>query len=464
MKTIIIGGGPAGLGAAWRLNEMLIDDWILCEANEYWGGLASSFQDKEGFWWDIGGHVLFSHYQYFDNVMDKVLNKSDDWVIHDREAWIWMQNRFIPYPLQNNIHQLPKDIYWECLSGIIDISQKNNIEKPKNFGQWIDATFGKGLAKWFLNPYNYKVWAYKVEQMGWSWVGERVAPVDLKSILKNAVFQDENKSWGPNSTFRFPAMGGTGAIWRTLANRLPSDKIHLNKRVDSVDINKKFVTFNDGTVEEYDVLFSTIPLTNLIKITKLKLPSVAFPTLNYSSTHVVGIAINGTIPDKLASKCWIYFPEDNCPFYRVTVFCNYSPNNVPDNKKQWSLMFEVSESSQKKVDQTKIIEDIIQGALNTRLISNSNEIDHTWYRFEQKGYPTPSIERDKESLPFLIKLEKKNIYSRGRFGAWKYEVGNMDHSFMQGVEFVNHTIGMGEEITFWYPNIVNSGHPSGEKR
>ena len=464
MKTIIIGGGPTGLGAAWRFNELGYDNWMLCEANEYWGGLASSFQDKEGFWWDIGGHVLFSHYHYFDKVMDEVLKDKGGWVVHNREAWIWMQDRFISYPLQNNIHKLPKDIYWECLSSIIDIQKNNNLKKPENFGQWIEATFGKGLAKWFLNPYNYKVWAYPVDQMGWSWVGERVAPVDLKSILKNAVFQDESKSWGPNSTFRFPSVGGTGAIWRSLAEKLPSEKLHLNKQVKAIDTNEKYITFNDGTIEKYDILFSTVPLTHLIKMAKLESPFDVPPKLDHSSTHVVGIALNGSPRDELASKCWIYFPEDNCPFYRVTVFSNYSPNNVPDNKKQWSLMCEVSESHQKKVDATTIVEDIIQGALNTRLISDRSEINHTWYRFEEKGYPTPSIERDKKSLPFFIELEEKNIFSRGRFGAWKYEVGNMDHSFMQGVEFVNHMVATGDEITFWYPDIVNSEHPSGKKR
>jgi hypothetical protein len=42
-------------------------------------------------------------------------------------------------------------------------------------------------------------------------------------------------------------------------------------------------------------------------------------------------------------------------------------------------------------------------------------------------------------------LEKNGIYSRGRFGAWKYEVGNMDHSIMQGVDVVNMILGTGDK-------------------
>ncbi|HAO21382.1 MAG TPA: amine oxidoreductase, partial [Desulfobacteraceae bacterium] len=92
-------------------------DWILCEKEDHWGGLSSSVQDQDGFCWDLGGHVLFSHYDYFDQVMDSLLGKEDGWVFHEREAWIRMQERFIPYPLQNNIHRLPKEIFWECLEG-----------------------------------------------------------------------------------------------------------------------------------------------------------------------------------------------------------------------------------------------------------------------------------------------------------------------------------------------------------
>ncbi len=49
--------------------------------------------------------------------------------------------------------------------------------------------------------------------------------------------------------------------------------------------------------------------------------------LVYSSTHVVGVGIRGAMPH--GTKCWLYFPEDDCPFYRVTVFSNYAKSNCP---------------------------------------------------------------------------------------------------------------------------------------
>ncbi|RQW84898.1 MAG: hypothetical protein EHM79_12930 [Geobacter sp.] len=70
-NVIILGAGPAGLGAAYHLNKSDQPDWRLFERNSHVGGLSASFVDEKGFTWDIGGHVLFSHYDYFDTAIEE---------------------------------------------------------------------------------------------------------------------------------------------------------------------------------------------------------------------------------------------------------------------------------------------------------------------------------------------------------------------------------------------------------
>src|SRR3989338_11285710 len=103
-RVLIIGAGPTGLGAAYRFQEAGFKDFILLEAAAHPGGLAASFVDDKGFTWDIGGHVQFSHYRYYDEVLDRALG--DEWIHHQRESWIYLKGRFVPYPFQNNIHRL----------------------------------------------------------------------------------------------------------------------------------------------------------------------------------------------------------------------------------------------------------------------------------------------------------------------------------------------------------------------
>ena len=47
------------------------------------------------------------------------------------------------------------------------------------------------------------------------------------------------------------------------------------------------------------------------------------------------------------------------------------------------------------------------------------------------GFPVPTVDRDEIINESLAWLKEKNVWSRGRFGAFKYEVGNADHCFIQ---------------------------------
>lgn len=459
MKILILGGGPTGLGAAWRLNELGHGDWQLLEANDYAGGLAASFRDAKGFFWDIGGHVQFSHYQYFDELMHKLIPK-DEWFTHERESWIWIRDRFIPYPLQYNIHRLPREDLARCLAGLVAI-QKSRGRQPANFKEWIASTFGSGLADVFMLPYNFKVWACPAEQMTHTWVGERVAVPDLTRVLNNLVFEKDDVAWGPNNVFHFPKRGGTGAIWTACAKRLPKNKIHLGARVQSIDPAAHRVTTSDGRTWSYDALISTIPLTELIRLTGHdNFSQIAARGLKSSKTNIVGIGLKGKTPEHLKTKCWMYFPEDNCPFYRVTVFSNYSPNNVPNIENTWSLMTETSESDCKPVNHDTLVEETITGLLKTKLIQSASDVVSTWKFHTRYGYPTPGLHRDQALSQILPAFENQDIYSRGRFGAWRYEVSNQDHSFMQGLEVVERLLTGQPEITFPDPNYANSKkHP-----
>lgn len=459
IETLIVGAGPTGLGAARRLAELDQHGWCLLEANAWPGGLSSSVVDQKGFTWDIGGHVQFSHYEYFDQAMQEFLGK-DGWYYHQRESWVWMRDRFIPYPFQNNIHRLPADDLNRCLQGLVDITRECH-KKPSNFQEWIDACFGRGLAEVFMEPYNFKVWAYPPAMMNSVWVGERVAVTDLGRVLKNMVYKTDDLSWGPNNTFQFPKQGGTGAIWFECAKRLPADKLKLKTCVKSIDIEKRQVTTSNGETFTYGKLISTIPLRELIKLTgQRQLTPLAERGLLYSSSNIVGLGLRGKPREELATKCWMYFPEDNSPFYRATVFSNYSPNNVPDITQHWSLMLEVSESPMKPVNQATLVEDVIQGALNTALIDKREDIVSTWSYRAEYGYPTPGLHRDEALAEIIPFFEKHDVFSRGRFGMWKYEVSNQDHSFMQGVEIVERLLNGREEITAFNAGLANSAkHP-----
>jgi hypothetical protein len=148
----------------------------------------------------------------------------------------------------------------------------------------------------------------------------------------------------------------------------------------------------------------------------------------------------------------MYFPEDNAPFYRVTYLSNYSPEVVPDVDRNYSLLAEVSYSEFKPGNRDTVIEQTVQGMVNTRLLAEQDrgDIVDTFLIERDYTYPTPSLERDAALAVLHPWLESRDVYSRGRFGAWRYEVGNMDHSVAQGVEWVNRVLegDVANELTY----------------
>ncbi|KAF2184546.1 UDP-galactopyranose mutase [Zopfia rhizophila CBS 207.26] len=477
--VVVIGAGPTGLGAAKRLSQINGPSWALFEVNPKAGGLSATDETPEGFLIDYGGHVVFSHYKYFDECLDEALPRAEDWHRHQRISYIRYKDTWVPYPFQNNISVLPIEDQVDCLDGMIDaaLESRSATTKPTNFDEWTLRNLGKGISNAFMRPYSFKVWAIEPTKMQCQWLGERVAAPDVKKAVTNVLRNHTAGNWGPNATFRFPASGGTGGIWTAVAKTLPQRNLHFNQAVERIDEVQKVIHLADGSGVRYGSLITTMPLDRLVSQLTQKEQYSGCETLFHSATHVIGIGVRGFRPSRVGNTCWYYFPGDNCPFYRATIFSNYAPANVPRAEKllptlrladgsspestqptlgpYWSLLLEVSESRLKPVDRETIVEDCIKGLVNTGLLASSDEIVMTYHKYCDHGYPTPTLERNRILEEALPALKSRSIYSRGRFGSWKYEVSNQDHSFMLGVEAVDHIVYGSVELTLDYPDVVN---------
>jgi len=447
-RILIIGGGPTGLGAAYRLHELGYDDWALYEKCDYVGGHASSHVDAHGFVWDEGGHVIFSHYPYFDKIVDEMLGREENQLV--RESWIVKGESWIPYPFQNNLRYLPKEEQLRCLLGAARAASDGRARETSNFRDWTLATFGEGIAEAFMFPYNLKVWTTPLEQMSKEWIAERVSVVDFKRLLENVLYQRDDVGWGPNSKFRFPLSGGTGEIYRRLIRLFP-DRVHLAKKLVEVDTVQRRVSFADGTGDTYDALISTGPLDLLVHMLKPADRGLIEATadLRHNNLLVLGLGLEKKIE---TGKCWIYFADPDVPCYRVTYFSHYSPFNVPngDTGRYSSLMCEVSVPEGESPDPDQILDKVIAGLIRGKMLEESDRqrIISRYHRLVAYSYPIPTLDRDRALAVLQPALMRQNIYSRGRFGAWRYEIGNMDHSVMMGVEAVNHILTGDHENVF----------------
>jgi hypothetical protein len=122
-----------------------------------------------------------------------------------------------------------------------------------------------------------------------------------------------------------------------------------------------------------------------------------------------------------------------------------------------SLLCETSYSEFKPIDKRTAVDDAVRGLVAAGLLAESDRdaIVSTWFYDASYSYPVPTVDRDRRLATVVPYLESQGVYSRGRFGLWKYEVSNTDHSLMQGVELVDRLLRGESEVT------VGTIYPSG---
>ena len=64
----------------------------------------------------------------------------------------------------------------------------------------------------------------------------------------------------------------------------------------------------------------------------------------------------------------------------------------------------------------------VAGLVASQIIDNEEAVVQRWYKMLPFGYPIPTVPRDAHLAKAHKAIEAHNIYSRGRFGGWKYEV------------------------------------------
>jgi hypothetical protein len=305
--------------------------------------------------------------------------------------------------------------------------------------------FGDGIARLFMMPYNFKVWAHPPRMMNKEWIGERMAVVNLQKVLGNIILQQDDVAWGPNSTFKYPRYGGTGGLFARMQPCV-QDQLRLNARVATVNPLRKEVQLEDGTTERYDLLLSTMPLDLLVQ--RMTDGGARRGARAGGPAAPLGLLHRGRRPAPTApsEKCWIYFPETTARSTGSRTCPIITPDVVPDSATHYSLLAEISRSEFKPVDHATVVDDTIDGMVATRLLREEDRKDIVDAHLIERDYtyPVPSLERDRALACLLPWLDSEGVFSRGRFGAWRYEVGNMDHSVAQGVEWVDRVLLGGE--------------------
>src|SRR5205814_625521 len=249
-RIVIIGGGLAGLSAAYHLNE---HEPAVFEKETAVGGLCRSFT-QDGFTFDCTGHLVHLKNQYTKDLIAKLL--PDAFNAHERLAAIYSKSTTTPYPFQANTYGLPREVIKECVVGFVE-SMHAEQNGGQNFHDWVLKTFGSGIAKHFMLPYNEKFWKQDLRTITSDWVSWSIPKPSLDEVVNGALGLT-NKGMGYNPKFIYPKHGGINCLPQALAQSIRN--VHSNETVQSIDAKRKCVRLVGGREEPYDFLVSTLPL------------------------------------------------------------------------------------------------------------------------------------------------------------------------------------------------------------
>lgn len=423
-KIAILGGGLTGLTLANLLQKKY--DVEVFEKDDVPGGLCRSF-NFGGFTFDIGGHIIFSKDQQALNFMMKTVGIKNLYKKPGRDAIVY-KDKLINYPFETDLAKLGKQEVYECLHDFFI----NDIQKPKDFHEWLHFTFGKSLAEKYLVPYNRKVWKIEPKKLDMNWVAKIPRP-DPEEMIKSCMGILFEVKFA-RKDFYYPKKGGIQALTDNLAKNIKD--LRLNSEVFALKkIGRKWEIRTKNEKLEFDDIVSTIPVFHLIKIlgTPPKKISAALKKMRYNS---IAIACLGVDMKNITEKTALYFPDEDFFPNRVCFMNNFCPENAPKGKS--SVICEITyhpKGNISSLSDHEILNNVIDGLDKRKIIPKDKIVFKKVLRF-----PYAYVVFDKnysESTDLVYSwLKKQGISTVGRFAEFQYL--NMDACIRHAFDFVDN--------------------------
>lgn len=394
VRYLILGAGVSGLACASKLPRE--SSYLLLEKEQEVGGYCRTFY-QNGYVWDYAGH--FFHFRN-DSIRNEFLDllTDSDMVLNRKNTKIFYKDRYIDYPFQNNIHQLEKGEFIECL---VDLFSRDN-SNPSNFKQMLYNKFGKSITEKFLEPYNTKLYACSLDSLDKDAMGRFFPYAEPEEIIRG--FRKGIKKTY-NEQFYYSRKGARAFVDR-LMSKVLREKILLEERVLKIDLNNKEVITNREKYR-YEYLVSTIPFTDFIKFSNIKMNS----ELSSNKVLVFNMGFDNKSVD--TDVHWIYYPDPEICFYRVGFY-----NNIL-HKDNMSIYVEIGFSKDEDIQIAYWFDKVLFDLRKVGVITDHQLLEHNFIVMDP-AYVHICSETVKEKEEIKFNLQKQGVHLVGRYGDWTY--------------------------------------------
>ena len=467
-KVIIIGGGPAGLTAAYQLSK-LGRDFVVLEKDKVVGGLSRTVNYKN-YLFDIGGHRFFTKIKQVEDMWNEVLGQ--DFLHRKRMSRIYYNQKFFSYPLRPR-NALSGLGIWSSFMMLLSYfySRCFPMKKEETFEQWISNRFGRRLYRAFFKTYTEKVWGIPCSEIRAEWAAQRIKGLSLSSAVRHA-FKKKNNNGNKKASiktlidsFSYPKLG-PGMMWQTVSELINNNGSRVCLESEIMEI---FWDSNTNRVESLGVqvngqkekfygteFISSMPIKELINKFSPSVPEDvinAAENLKYRDFITVALIINKPeiFPDN-----WLYVHDPDLRVGRIQNFKNWSPFMVPDSSKTClGLEYFCFEGDELwNMPDHELIEQGKRDIVKMGIAKSSEVEDGTVVRMP-KAYPSYDSQYNE-----MLKIIRRflggisNLQLVGRNGMHKYN--NQDHSMLTAMLAVENIEGARHNI--WKVNAELEYH------
>jgi len=268
-QVVIIGGGPAGLTAAYELTQFDSHPTLL-EKGDKVGGLAVT-ENYKGYSFDMGGHRFFTKVDQIDKIWREVMKA--DFLLRPRLSRIYYNKKFFHYPLKP-FNVLLNLRFGETVLIILSYLRWQLFphRSEKTFEQWVINRFGKRLFQTFFKTYTEKIWGIPCSEINAQWAAQRIKDLSLRTALMTMFLKPKNTIKTLIEEFHYPRRG-PGMMWSAVKKEIEQRRgiIRLNSRVIRIRrtanrIDRVVISCN-GKEEEIGGtdFISSMPLAEFIK-------------------------------------------------------------------------------------------------------------------------------------------------------------------------------------------------------
>ncbi len=489
-KIVIIGGGPAGLTAAYELSKNKDMLPVVLEQTGFWGGISRT-EEQNGNRIDIGGHRFFSKSETImkwwqqmmpvcENLQD-CRDKRNVLLVRHRKSRIYYNKRFFDYPVTLNYTTVKNlGLLNTFLIGLSYL--KTKISPPSNIQSLEDffiSRFGDRLYRTFFKDYTEKVWGVSCKEIPAEWGKQRIKGLSVTKTLIHALkkiftgndhnIAQKNVETSLIEYFLYPKYG-PGQMWELVAERVAGNGgiLKQNHKVTGIHFNRNLITSVEtinqltGKTETFqaDAVISTMPVKNLIESFKREVPQDILElakNLQYRDFITVGLLLKDMRQD--LDDNWIYIQENYVKVGRLQIFNNWSPYMVKNPEHIWvGLEYfcnkgdELWQLNKEEMTALAIDEMIRLGFINDKHTVLDSKVIKV-----PKAYPAyfGAYEQFDKIRSYTDSID--NLYLAGRNGMHRYN--NQDHSMLTAMAAVESITGKKQgKRHIWTINTENSYH------